>query len=164
MTNNRSLRVARMRAYVPYTRKNQQKSALRKKEQYNSSPKTTMGWQYGQRRLIQKKEVLINNVSSEHHTPGELPNRNDPLRESRYSINASAPRFVGSVSLSPNEARLYANVISKQLNTRGTLNAIKNINTSSNIKEKLWSKYVVDGYTNNNNNNINLNSNSNMSL
>jgi len=134
-----------------------------KKAQYNSSPKTSMGWQYGQRRLVKNKGVFINNDSSEHHTLGELPNRHDPLRESRYSITASAPRFTGSVSLSPNEARLYANVVSKQLNTDGTLKAIEHLNTPSNVKGKIWKKYVLDGYTNNNNN-INVNSNSNKSL
>jgi len=137
MQNNRRQRVVKMLGQN--TRKNTR----------NASKRSGLGWQYGQRQLVNRKTLRMNNQHV-HHVLGNLPARNDPLRQSRYSIETTPPRYEESIIMSPNESRLYANIIAKQFNTEQTRGAIGNLNISNNVKDKLWKKYVIDGYTNNN--------------
>ena len=149
MTNDRASRVAKMRAAaVPNNLTKRVKSSLRNNKTVRvNSPRTPLGWQYGKRKLFSHLRFGNSNV----HTRGELPGRNDPLRQSRYSIESSKPLYQGSAAMSPNDARLYANVVAKQLNTAETHAAIQALNVSQNLKNRLWDKYKLNGYTNNNN-------------
>jgi hypothetical protein len=139
------------------TRANRVARILRSKPNNNSTRKNSMrtplGWQYGSRELVPKRGVTMKNMPNKH-TPGELPNAENALRQSRYSIEASPPKYRGNVRLSPDEAKQYANIIALQLNTQNTKKAIMNLNANTNTKDKLWKKYAVNGYTNNNNNNF----------
>jgi hypothetical protein len=146
MTNDRASRVAKMRGTNNLTKR--VKSSLRNNKTVRAnSPRTPLGWQYGKRQLV--SQLRFGN--SERHVRGELPDRNDLLRQSRYSIETSSPLYEGSALMSPNDARLYANIVAKQLNTPETHAAIQALNVSQNLKNRLWDKYKLNGYTNNNN-------------